>query len=104
MQGCLHVYVHPYGLALLSDVHLDFCLPIDYENLGDVEKGMSDWVLQKVKSLQHFVGGFGDGFEEELMPLFTAVEADWYWHNRGISSNKGGNGNSELRSLSCAAI
>lgn len=77
-QGCLLVYVQPYGL-----VHLDFCLPIDYENLGDVEKGMSDWLLEKVKSFQHFVGGFGDVFEEELMPLFTAIEADRYWQDGG---------------------
>jgi hypothetical protein len=38
------------------------------------ESGSSDWVVHKVLSFYHIVGLSYEGFEDELMNFFTAIE------------------------------
>jgi hypothetical protein len=62
----------------------------------------SAWVLQTVKEICHFVGLLCEGFEEELLALFTTIEAS-HSHKESASSSKLGKRSSrELSRLSCS--
>lgn len=37
---------------------------------------VSDWVLKKVKEIQHFWGMECEGYELQFMALFTTIEVD----------------------------
>lgn len=47
----------------------------------------SAWVLQTMEEIHHFVGLLYEGFEEELLVLFTAIEAS-HSFNESASSSK----------------
>lgn len=47
-----------------------------------------DWVLQKVMGFFHHVGLSCEGFEEEIMALFTAIEASRYQKELTITYKK----------------
>jgi hypothetical protein len=38
----------------------------------------SAWVLQTMKEIRHIVGFPCEGFEEELLPLFVAIEVSHF--------------------------
>jgi hypothetical protein len=42
------------------------------------------WVLQTMKEIRHFVGLSCEGFEKELLPLFTAIEVS---HSNQVSAS-----------------
>lgn len=47
-----------------------------------------DWILHKVKETQQFVGLNCDGFEEQFMTLFTAVEVAHAQGNKLSKKNR----------------
>lgn len=61
----------------------------------------SDWVLQKVKDFRHYVWLSCEGFEEELMALFTAIEASRYQKDLASNSEPVNRGIKKLKRLSC---
>ncbi|KAG7940965.1 hypothetical protein I3843_16G013600 [Carya illinoinensis] len=56
---------------------LNFCLPY--------QPNVSDWVFHKVKEIQKIVGLECDGYEEQFMALFTAIEEGHKQKNKGDS-------------------
>jgi hypothetical protein len=65
-----------------------------------------DWVVQKGKSFHHFVGLSYEGFEDELMALFNAIEATR--NQNGLASSPCSlskivnRGHHELKRLACS--
>lgn len=62
----------------------------------------SAWVVEKAMKFRHFVGLSCDGFEGQLLALFTAIEARNSEQASASCSNSGFKGNRELRNLVCS--
>lgn len=63
----------------------------------------SNWVVQRVKNLCHLVGLSCDGFEDQMLALFSAIEASrnhtFAGYVSGVCFKAGTKGNQELKRL-----
>lgn len=60
------------------------------------------WVLQTLKEICHVMGISCEGFEEELLALFAAIEASNSKQASASCSSLGKRGSRELKSLVCS--
>lgn len=102
---CLNLVLYPGEEARDSE-------PLTIHPLAVIEEPVlpeivsSDWVVQKVKSLCHFVGLFCKGFGDGLMALFTTIEASRHQNGAASSpsslSKLANRGRRELKRLACS--
>jgi hypothetical protein len=66
----------------------------------------SDWVVQRMKIFCHVVGLSREGFEEQMLDLFTTIEASWNQNNMvsipNFCSKTDNRGKIELKRFACS--
>lgn len=55
---------------------LDVCCPVEGRYENQRSKGASGWVLDMVSTFKHMVGVSCEGYKDDLMSLFAALERD----------------------------
>lgn len=99
----------PSELVLYAAEEPSYYEPLNSYPLANIEEPMFlasdflDWVLQKIRDFHQFAGVSCEGFDEEMMAFFTAIEADRKQKALISSpfSKSVSRGDHELKRLSC---